>query len=150
MGVRSISSTITAQTQARVAYLCVCVFCRALHSNQLYGTIPQSIANITSLEKLYLYANRLTGSIPTSVGNMTNLSTLYGDWYRYSVVQRARERERERERESCVILTKQPAAMDRGLGFNQLSGTLPDSITNLAKLEWLYVPAACATWSIKH
>jgi hypothetical protein len=47
-----------------------------LDENQLAGTIPSEISNLTNLERLYLHNNQLTGSIPPEIGNLTNLERL--------------------------------------------------------------------------
>lgn len=48
----------------------------SLYTNNIYGTIPESIANLTNLEELYLNANELTGSIPNNIGNLKSLTHL--------------------------------------------------------------------------
>ena len=48
-----------------------------LNNNNLSGTIPSSIGNFSSLEKLYLQSNNLYGSIPVSITSCTNLSNLF-------------------------------------------------------------------------
>lgn len=48
----------------------------SLSSNQLTGSIPSSIGNLTSLTSLHLPQNQLTGSIPPEIWNMTNLTVL--------------------------------------------------------------------------
>ena len=47
-----------------------------LHNNELTGSIPPEIGNLTNLEYLWLYSNQLTGEIPSEIGNMTNLEGL--------------------------------------------------------------------------
>ncbi len=47
-----------------------------LWSNQLTGSIPAELGNLTNLQGLYLYDNQLTGSIPAELGNLTNLYAL--------------------------------------------------------------------------
>jgi len=47
-----------------------------LNSNQLTGTIPSEIGNLTNLISLQLSINQLTGSIPVEIGNLTNLTIL--------------------------------------------------------------------------
>jgi len=44
--------------------------------NQLTGSIPSEIWNMTNLIYLYLRNNQITGSIPTEIGNLTNLTNL--------------------------------------------------------------------------
>lgn len=47
-----------------------------ISSNYLIGSIPQSIGDLTLLQRLHLGDNSLTGSIPTSIGNLKKLTTL--------------------------------------------------------------------------
>jgi Leucine-rich repeat (LRR) protein len=48
-----------------------------LASNQLSGSIPDSLGSVANLYYLALFNNQLTGSIPSFVGNLTNLRYLY-------------------------------------------------------------------------
>ncbi len=48
-----------------------------LPGNQLIGSIPPELGNLSSLETLYLSDNQLTGSIPPELGNLSSLETLY-------------------------------------------------------------------------
>ena len=45
--------------------------------NDLTGSIPPEIGNLTNLYSLYLNNNQLTGEIPSEIGNLTNLNYLY-------------------------------------------------------------------------
>ena len=47
-----------------------------LNDNQLTGEIPPGIGNLTNLERLYLHQNQLTGYIPQEIGDLTNLTEL--------------------------------------------------------------------------
>lgn len=47
-----------------------------LQDNNLAGTIPPSIGDLSNLTSLYLISNQLTGSIPSEMGNLTKLDTL--------------------------------------------------------------------------
>ena len=73
-----------------------------LSRNQLSGAIPVEIGNLTNLSELYLHYNQLTGSIPVEIGNLTNLNYLI-------------------------------------LSSNQLSGFIPAEIGNLTNLSILYL-----------
>ena len=42
-----------------------------LSDNQLTGSIPPEIGNLTNLTKLYLFNNELTGEIPESICDLT-------------------------------------------------------------------------------
>jgi hypothetical protein len=48
-----------------------------LFSNQLTGGIPPQLGDLSSLERLHLYDNQLTGSIPPELANPTTLLELY-------------------------------------------------------------------------
>jgi Leucine-rich repeat (LRR) protein len=48
-----------------------------LASNQLEGTIPDSVAELPYLSILFLEENKLTGTIPAPIGNMTELTFFY-------------------------------------------------------------------------
>ncbi|MBL7958918.1 immunoglobulin domain-containing protein [bacterium] len=47
-----------------------------LSGNNLTGTIPSSIGNMTNLTQLQLFGNHLTGSVPPQIGNLINLTSL--------------------------------------------------------------------------
>ena len=47
-----------------------------LEDNQLTGSIPPEIGNLTNLTYLNLSNNQLSGSIPSEIGNLTNLTDL--------------------------------------------------------------------------
>jgi Leucine-rich repeat (LRR) protein len=44
-----------------------------LQNNNLTGSIPPEIGNLTGLIRLYLYGNNLSGSIPPEIGLLSNL-----------------------------------------------------------------------------
>lgn len=47
-----------------------------LSNNQLIGSIPPPVGNLTSLQNLDLYKNQLTGEIPVELGNLVHLQYL--------------------------------------------------------------------------
>ena len=53
-------------------------------SNQLTGTIPASLGNLTGIFNLELDFNQLTGSIPASIGNLPNFSSFTVDFNQLS------------------------------------------------------------------
>ncbi|MCF6306821.1 MAG: Two component regulator three Y domain protein [Flavobacteriaceae bacterium] len=73
-----------------------------LSFNKLEGTIPSEIGNLKSLKVLAFNGNNLFGSIPTTIGNLSSLNQLH-------------------------------------LSSNQLTGTIPQSVTKLEYLEILNV-----------
>ena len=48
-----------------------------LGDNNLSGTLPEQISNLTALIELNLYANNLSGAIPPEFGGLANLEHLY-------------------------------------------------------------------------
>ncbi len=48
-----------------------------LRVNNLAGSIPSSLGNLTNLQRLDFTQNDLTGPIPSELGNLTDLRTLY-------------------------------------------------------------------------
>ena len=49
----------------------------SLSDNQLTGSIPTELGNLTRLTALFLHNNQLTGSIPPELGNLTRLTALF-------------------------------------------------------------------------
>ena len=90
--------------------------------NQLTGSIPPEIGNLTNLTHLYLYGNQLTGSIPSEIGNLTNLTylNLYGNQLTDSIPS---------EIGNLTNLEK------LYLNGNQLTGEIPESICDLS-VNW--------------
>ena len=95
-----------------------------LRSNQLSGTIPDEIEKLTSLTMLRLYGNQLTGSIPDGIENLVNLTELGLHFNQLSGTIPA----------GITSLTKLQSLK---LSNNWLSGTVPSDIGNLTKLTWL-------------
>jgi len=73
-----------------------------LQGNQLSGNIPLELCDLSSLVGLGLSGNQLIGNIPVEIGNLSNLTELY-------------------------------------LDGNQLSGNVPAQLGNLSKLTHLYL-----------
>ena len=82
-----------------------------LSTNQLTGSIPPELGNLTNLVQLDLSTNQLTGSIPPELGNLNNLSSLH-------------------------------------LASNQLTGSIPPELGNLTKLSYLELQNNQLTGSI--
>lgn len=47
-----------------------------LSFNDLSGTLPAKLGDLSQLERLSLYFNRISGNIPTEIGNLANLTYL--------------------------------------------------------------------------
>ncbi len=98
----------------------------SLINNQLTGSIPPELGNLTNLQTLSLINNQLTGSIPTSLGNLTNLQRLYLSNNQLTGPIPA----------SLGNLTK---LQRLSLRNNQLTGSIPASLGNLTNLRALYL-----------
>ena len=47
-----------------------------MHDNQLTGTIPPELGQLTSLVGFELHNNQLTGGVPSELGNLTAMRSL--------------------------------------------------------------------------
>jgi Leucine-rich repeat (LRR) protein len=94
--------------------------------NNLVGTIPAALGNLTSLQFLNLNQNQLSGSIPAELGNLVDLQQLYLSYNQLSGTIPA----------SLGNLTALQTLM---LPYNQLTGSIPAQLGNLINLEqfWL-------------
>eukprot|EP00850_Spirogloea_muscicola_P017620 SM000153S01609 [mRNA] locus=s153:192329:197990:+ [translate_table: standard] len=97
-----------------------------LPGQQLTGTMPSSLGNLTSLTTLHLYNNNLSGSIPPTLGNLAQLSLLNLD--------------------NNTLTGSIPTTLCQlsqltllHLAINKLTGTIPKNITQLPKLVILIV-----------
>ncbi|MEN8219568.1 MAG: leucine-rich repeat domain-containing protein, partial [Pseudomonadota bacterium] len=88
-----------------------------LYNNQLTGSIPTELSNLSNLTGLSLYNNQLTGSIPTELGNLSNLESLFlgGNQLTGSI---------PRELGNLTYLE------DLGLSSNELTGSIPTELGN--------------------
>jgi Leucine-rich repeat (LRR) protein len=97
-----------------------------LSDNNLAGSLPESIGNLTQVRYFNVKGNRLRGSIPSSIGNMTSLRSLYLNG---------------RPGDFSIQEPKHPGKAPGGTGAdkrtNNFSGQLPESIGALRNLEWL-------------
>jgi hypothetical protein len=94
--------------------------------NRLNGTIPSSLANLTSLVAIRLSNNHLSGTIPQSLGQLDALQVLHLDFNRLSgTVPQSLGQLRHLE--------------ELHLGINRLGGTIPASLGQLKNLQELGV-----------
>ncbi len=86
--------------------------------NQLTGSIPPEIGNLTNLERLLLPQNQLSGSIPPEIWNMTNLTELYLS-------------DNQLTGEIPSEIGQLTNLLSFGVSNNQLSGIIPEEICNI-------------------
>ena len=97
-----------------------------LWSNNLVGTIPAELANLTQLQVLYLQDNELNGEIPAQLGNLTQLQELD-----------LAENQLTGSIPSALGNLSSLTVLD--LDTNQLSGSLPSELGNLSSLRKLAI-----------
>jgi len=96
----------------------------ALQVNQLSGGIPVELANLSNLTSLFLVVNQLSGSIPAELGNLSNLTNL--DLSRNQL-----------SGSIPVELANLSNLTLLALQVNQLSGSIPVELGNLSNLTSL-------------
>ena len=95
-----------------------------LSENELRGTVPTELGNLTRLEALSLAENRLRGTIPPELGNLTRLTLLY--LYANTL-----------DGSIPMELGNLSKLEQLALSWNRLQGTIPTELGNLANLQWL-------------
>jgi hypothetical protein len=95
--------------------------------NQLSGSIPSELGNLINLKELYLFSNQLSGNIPPELGNLSNLEVLYLD-------------ENQLSDNISPELGNLSHLEYLSLYKNNLGGNIPEELGNLGCLEglWLY------------
>lgn len=94
--------------------------------NNMEGTIPSSIGQLTYLETLELSFNKLEGSIPSEIGELKSLKTLAFNGNNLTGV-------------IPNSIEKLSSLSQLHLSSNQLTGQLPEAIASLEYLEILNV-----------
>jgi Leucine-rich repeat (LRR) protein len=97
-----------------------------LELNNLVGTVPASISNLSFLWYLNLQSNKLTESIPTQVGTLSNLQFLTLAWNQLTG-------------NIPPQLGNLVNLQVLWLHGNQLTGDIPQELGNLANLQLLYL-----------
>ncbi len=95
-----------------------------LLGNHIGGTIPASLGNLSNLKNLTLGSNNFSGEIPASLGNLSNLTYI-------SVIYNSL---------SGAIPTSLgnlPNLLVLDLNYNSLNGPIPASFSNLSELQVL-------------
>ncbi|MDF1550818.1 MAG: immunoglobulin domain-containing protein [Bacteroidales bacterium] len=94
-----------------------------LTNNNLVGSIPSDIGNLTYLNRLYLEQNTLSGTIPSEIGNLTQLTRIYLNYNNLS------------GNIPIEIGNLANSLQYLQLKNNQLSGPIPSQIGNLINLK---------------
>ncbi len=97
-----------------------------LNENNLCGSIPKSIGDLSYVTKISVYDNQLEETLPESIGYLTNLEFFYVDGNRLTG-------------SIPSWLVNLPLLRAVYMGNNQLTGEIPDNIGNLTKLQQLHL-----------
>ena len=106
-----------------------------LYNNSLSGSIPSELGNLSQLTWLSLWGNFLSGSIPSELGNLSQLTwlSLWGNFLSGSIPSE---------------LGNLPKLRQLYLDGNSLSGTVPSELGNLSQLTQLSLYDNSLTGSI--
>ncbi|WP_308993696.1 immunoglobulin domain-containing protein [Mariniflexile litorale] len=121
-----------------------------LENNNLNGTIPASIDDLTNLNYLNLYVNNLTGIIPSSIGNLSNLTDLrlsrnqltgtipseIGNLKNLNIIYISNNQFSGNIPSELGLL---PNLSELSLHKNQLTGSIPVSFGGLTGLNFLHL-----------
>ncbi|XP_062105462.1 receptor-like protein EIX2 [Humulus lupulus] len=100
-----------------------------LNSNYFQGIVPEAIANLTSLQTLHLNLNSLEGHLPRNLGKLCNLRTLMLSNNKFT----GEITHFINDLSECS--NKSLETLD--LGYNLLTGYLPDSLGFLESLKYI-------------
>lgn len=121
-----------------------------LYNNNLTGTIPTSIGNLSVLTFLSLSNNHLSGTIPAQIGNLTNLTGLYLYLNQLSgsipieltglnQLKRLSISRNQLTGSIPVQIENLTHLEELDLNSNQFSGSIPVEIGNMTSLKWIYL-----------
>jgi len=99
-----------------------------LGDNHLSGSIPPELGNLSNLSSVHLFNNQLSGPVPGELGNLTNMVGLQAGGNQFSGSIPA-------------SLGNLSNLKSLNLGYNQLSGSIPGTLGNLGNLEALHLQA---------
>ncbi|OEL13910.1 putative LRR receptor-like serine/threonine-protein kinase, partial [Dichanthelium oligosanthes] len=103
-------------------------------ANKSHQALPQSLTNLTKLERLYAGVNGFTGAVPSGLGTLRNLQVFVLDSNMF-------EANNEEEWEFIASLTNCSRLQVLTIGWNRFAGKLPSSLANLTtNLQWLRAP----------
>jgi len=98
----------------------------SLSGNQLTGTIPSELSNLTELRSLILFGNQISGNIPPELVNLALLNTLHVAFNQLSG-------------NIPSFLGNLPSLNYLNLSNNQFSGSIPPELGNLWLLNEMYL-----------
>ena len=107
----------------------------SLYTNQLTGTIPPELGDLSELDTLYLDGNALTGSIPAELGQLSSLKLLFLD-------------NNDLTGSIPTQLGQLSELTTLKLSQNQLTGSIPTQLGQLTKLVNLDLDNNALTGSI--
>lgn len=106
-----------------------------LVNNQLDGTLPTSLGNLTAISDIYLSGNNIKGTIPNSIGNLSALSFFYLN-------------NNKIEGGIPTNLGSVTSLREVHLEYNKLTGEIPISLRNLGHVDELILAYNQLTGSI--
>ncbi|XP_022948899.1 putative leucine-rich repeat receptor-like serine/threonine-protein kinase At2g24130 [Cucurbita moschata] len=109
-----------------IGYLGVNFSVLSLQENQIFGSIPPSLAQLSKLAGLNLTSNLLNGTIPADISKLSKLEQLFLSHNLFT----SGIPEALGELEHLGLLD---------LSHNQLSGEIPESIGNLSQMNYLFL-----------
>lgn len=132
IGVSLVSNNMNGTIPAAIGQLTGLKNLQMASNPQLSGSIPDTIGNLTALQFLALWGNGLTGALPSSVGNLTQLIDL--------------------DVSTNALSSQIPATIGNlgqleylALYLNQFTGSIPSEFGNLASLTTCYVDGNALT-----
>ncbi|CAL5075608.1 unnamed protein product [Urochloa decumbens] len=101
--------------------------------NEFEGPIPSSLSNSSTLQKIILHGNRFSGLIPPNIGMNGHLTV-------FEVGNNRLQAVKPRDWDFLTSLANCSNLMSFNIELNNLSGVLPNTITNLSlELQDLYL-----------
>jgi hypothetical protein len=91
--------------------------------NQLSGSLPPEIGNLTHLRQLYLDGNQLNGPVPAEIGSLSRLQVLRLSANQFNTIP--------------TELSNLSNLLELDLSRNQINGNIPSGLGNLSILRYL-------------
>ena len=131
----------------------------SLYNNQLTGTIPPELGDLSELDTLYLDGNALTGTIPTQLGQLSSLKLLFLDNNDLTGSIPTQLGQLSELQDLLLYRNALTGTIPTQLGqltnlvrlmlyTNQLTGSIPTELGQLSQLEWLHLSGNQLTGSI--